>query len=149
MQQFVNRASRLGSSVKTMKRTYASEASKSAGEEFPAETFGTSAWRNTAIVVALGAVWYNVDESISNAGNKNVITKWIENLMTPSDENDKINEGYLNNSNKLAEYRLIYQEAQRPPIYRMRYPESFDRASPRALTAGNQADLSDLKIRND
>ena len=46
-------------------------------------------------------------------------------------------------------FRLISQDAQRPPIYRMRYPESFERASARGLTAGSQADLSDLKVRSD
>ncbi|CAO3583420.1 unnamed protein product [Absidia cylindrospora] len=69
--------------------------------------------------------------------------------MTPSDENNKINESFYSNSQNLADYRLIYQEAQRAPIQRMRYPESFERSSPRALTAGAQMDLSDVKVRSD
>ncbi|CAO3597044.1 unnamed protein product [Absidia cylindrospora] len=149
MQRFVHQARRLTPSVHTLNRGYASQASKKAGEEFPAETFGTSAWKKTAIVVALGAVWYNVDQSLAKSGNKNIVTKWVEFVMTPSDENNDINESFYSHSQNLADYRLVYQEAQRAPIHRMRYPESFERASPRALTAGSQMDLSDVKIRSD
>ncbi|CAO3640303.1 unnamed protein product [Cunninghamella blakesleeana] len=69
--------------------------------------------------------------------------------MTQSQEKDEISAKFLENSNRLAEYRLIYQDAQRAPIYRMRYPEAFERRSPRALVAGNNCDISDVKIRND
>ncbi|KAI8096260.1 uncharacterized protein BX664DRAFT_323486 [Halteromyces radiatus] len=148
MQRFVHQARRLTPALQSS-RGYASQATKSAGEQVPGETFATSAWKKTAIVVAIGAVWYNVDQSISNAGNKNIITKWVETAMTSSEENDKINASFYNHSQTLADYRLIYQDAQRAPVYRMRYPESFERCSPRALTAGAQADLSDVKIRSD
>ncbi|ORX55075.1 hypothetical protein DM01DRAFT_257652, partial [Hesseltinella vesiculosa] len=108
--------------------------------------FNTSAWKATAVIVGASIVWYNVDQSIRNAGNKNVITKWIEGVMTPSDENDKMNQVFADNAQKLAEYRLVYQEAQRAPIHRMRYPESLERSSARALTTGGNVDVSDVKV---
>ncbi|KAF7730715.1 hypothetical protein EC973_001664 [Apophysomyces ossiformis] len=128
------------------RRGYASNANT---QEFPAETFGKF-WRNVALVAAAGVVWFKVDEHITGAGEqKHPFTKWIEAVMTPSEENDRLTAVTLDAAGKIADYRLVTQEAQRAPIYRIRNPESFERASPRALSAGLQADLSDLKIRSD
>ncbi|SAM03029.1 hypothetical protein [Absidia glauca] len=123
MNRFASQARRL-----TTSRGYAT-ATKST-EDFPAETFATSAWKKAAAVVALGAVWYNVDQSMTASGTKNVVTKWVESVMTPSEENNAVNEAFYTNSQNMADYR------------------SFERASPRALTAGTQMDLSDVKVRS-
>ncbi|CAO3636152.1 unnamed protein product [Cunninghamella echinulata] len=88
-------------------------------------------------------------EKHSKKKEKHPITRWIEYHMTQSQEKDQIAAEFLENSNRLAEYRLLYQEAQRPPIYRMRYPEAFERRSPRALVTGNNCDVSDVNIRKD
>ncbi|KAI8330064.1 hypothetical protein BC941DRAFT_441413 [Chlamydoabsidia padenii] len=141
MHRFASQARRLTRGYATVKQTTA--------EEFPAETFATSAWKKAAAVVALGAVVYNVDQSMAKSGSKNVITQWVELVMTPTEKNNQVNEAFYTNSQNMADYRLVYQEAQRAPIHRMRYPESFERASPRALTAGAQMDLSDVKVRSD
>ncbi|KAG1474856.1 hypothetical protein G6F56_000095 [Rhizopus delemar] len=69
--------------------------------------------------------------------------------MTTSEQNDNINTAQLVAAEAAAEYKLFAQEAQRPPIYRMRYPEFFERASARGLITGQQADLSDLKVKHD
>ncbi|CAO3681061.1 unnamed protein product [Rhizopus microsporus] len=113
-------------------------------------TFGTNAWRNTLIAVVGLAAWYRIDQHVTQSGDeKHPFTKWIEYHMTSSEEKDNLNAAKLAAAEAVAEYKLFYQDAQRPPIYRMRYPESFERASPRGLTTGNQVDLSDLKIRQD
>ncbi|ORZ13135.1 hypothetical protein BCR42DRAFT_419261 [Absidia repens] len=109
MHRFSQQACQLTRPVNTLSRRYTSQTSKNAGEVYPAESFSTSAWKKTAIVFAIGSVWYNVDQSIANAGNKNVFTKWVEYCMTPSDENNKINESFYSNSQSLTDYRLIYQ----------------------------------------
>ncbi|ORY98757.1 hypothetical protein BCR43DRAFT_471139 [Syncephalastrum racemosum] len=133
------------------RRGYASEsASKHAGQEFPEESFGNNVWRNATLLAIAGVVWYRVDQHLTGQGDdKHPFTKWIEYHMTPSSENDRFNQATLEEAEKLAEYRLIAQDAQRAPIYRMRYPESFERASPRGLQVGLQCDLSDLKVRTD
>ncbi|KAI8379063.1 uncharacterized protein BYT42DRAFT_567283 [Radiomyces spectabilis] len=139
-----NRLSRL-----CLRRGYASQ-TKNAGDQFAEESFGANIWRNTVLVAIAGVVWYRVDQYITHSGEeKHPITKWIEYHMTPSEENDRATDAQLDRAGKLAEYRLIAQEAQRPLIYRMRYPESFEMASPRGLTAGTHVDLSDLNIRRD
>ncbi|KAI9305342.1 hypothetical protein BJ944DRAFT_161930, partial [Cunninghamella echinulata] len=112
--------------------------------------FDNKVWRNTLIVAVGAIVWYRIDERLTDQGDeKHPITRWIEYHMTQSQEKDQIAAEFLENSNRLAEYRLLYQEAQRPPIYRMRYPEAFERRSPRALVTGNNCDISDVNIRKD
>ncbi|KAG0163764.1 hypothetical protein DFQ30_011044, partial [Apophysomyces sp. BC1015] len=109
-------------------------------------SFNGNIWRNTIIAVIAGVAWFRIDQRITDQGEeKHPFTKWIEYRMTSSDEMDRLNNENMEASGKIAEYRLITQDAQRAPIYRMRYPESFERASPRALSAGTHADLSDLK----
>ncbi|KAI8374945.1 hypothetical protein EDC96DRAFT_497364 [Choanephora cucurbitarum] len=131
-------------------RGYATE-SKQATQEFPVESFGTNAWRNGVIAVVAGLVWFRVDQHMTGSGDeKHPFTRWIEyRMMTTAEENDKVNHTNLAGAEAAAQYKLFYQEAQRSPIHRMRYPEAFERASPRGLAAGNQVDLSDLKIRSD
>ncbi|GAA5815351.1 hypothetical protein MFLAVUS_008858 [Mucor flavus] len=135
--------------IRQVARSYATE-SKQAAQHFPEESFGGNAWRNGVIAVVAGVAWYRIDQHITHSGDeKHPFTKWIEYRMTPSEENDSINQANLAGATAAAEYKLFAQDAQRAPIYRLRYPESFENASPRGLITGNQADLSDLKIRTD
>ncbi|KAI7863078.1 hypothetical protein BDF14DRAFT_1847593 [Spinellus fusiger] len=151
-------ASRLFQAVKTpvgqvIKRTYASHPTppKQTAEIFPVEGYNSSLWRNTILAIVGAVVLYRVGEHVTDQGEeKHPLTRWIEyRMMTTSSEMDRKNTEFLSAAEEKTEYRLIYQEAQRAPIHRMRYPESFERASIRGLTAGGNADLSDLKIRTD
>ncbi|KAI8384326.1 uncharacterized protein BYT42DRAFT_562147 [Radiomyces spectabilis] len=150
-------ASRFISRVKApaqhiIKRGYASEhhAAQNAGQSLSEESFNAGIWKKTVAVVALGAVWYQVDQHLTSSGeNKHPLTRWMASHMVSDAENDRVAVEALDNAGKLAARRLITQEAQRAPMYRMRYPESFEAASPRALTGGTHVDLSDLKIRSD
>ncbi|KAI8338867.1 hypothetical protein BC941DRAFT_421435 [Chlamydoabsidia padenii] len=138
-------AQRIGNN--TITRRWASTEPAS-GEAVTEETFGNNVWRNTIVLAIAGVIWYRVDERLTDQGDeKHPFTRWIEFHMNKSHENDEIAEAQLANANKIADYRLVYQEAQRPPIHRMRYPESFERASPRALVAGTHCDLSDVNVR--
>ncbi|KAF1802278.1 hypothetical protein FB192DRAFT_1377249 [Mucor lusitanicus] len=130
-------------------RSYASE-SKQAAQTFPEESFGGNAWRNGAIAIVAGLVWYRVDQHITHSGDeKHPFTRWIEYRMTSAEKNDEFNQAKLASAEAAAEYKLFVQDAQRAPIYRMRYPEAFERHSARGLTAGTQVDLTDLKVRSD
>ncbi|KAI9364776.1 hypothetical protein BD770DRAFT_433525 [Pilaira anomala] len=129
-------------------RSYATE-TKQAAQHFPEESFGGNAWRNGVIAVVAAVAWYRIDQHITQGDEKHPFTKWIEYRMSSAEEKDNINQANLAGAEAAAEYKLFAQDAQRAPIYRMRYPESFERASPRALVTGNQVDLTDLKIRSD
>ncbi|KAG2218062.1 hypothetical protein INT45_007225 [Circinella minor] len=131
------------------RRNFASDA-KDASPKFAEETFNGNIWRNTVIAVIAGVAIYRIDQHLTNQGEeKHPFTKWIEYHMESSEDMDKFNQQKLDDASKLAEYRLVVQEAQRAPIYRLRNPESFERASPRGLVTGQQVDLSDLKVRSD
>ncbi|KAI8086194.1 uncharacterized protein BX664DRAFT_335143 [Halteromyces radiatus] len=118
------------------------------GEAVKEETFNNNVWRNTILLAIAGFIWYRIDERVTDQGDeKHPVTNWIEYHMNKSQDNDQIAETNFDNAKKIAEYKLVYQDAQRPPIYRMRYPETFERSSPRALVTGNNCDLSDVKIR--
>ncbi|SAM09717.1 hypothetical protein [Absidia glauca] len=137
----------LRTSNNIIRKRWASTESTS-NEAVKEETFSNNVWRNTIILAIAGVVWYRVDERMTDQGDeKHPFTRWIEFHMNKSHENDEIAQANLDNANKIAEYRLVYQDAQRPPIYRMRYPEAFERASPRALVAGTHCDLSDVNVR--
>ena len=43
--------------------------------------------------------------------------------MTPASDNDRVAAEHLDHAVAKAEDRLLFQEAKRAPIYRMRYPE--------------------------
>ncbi|CDS13174.1 hypothetical protein LRAMOSA05352 [Lichtheimia ramosa] len=131
-------------------RNYTSANSQQAGKAFREENFDSNIWRNTALAVIAGVAWYRIDQHVTELGEeKHPFTKWIEYHMSTSAEKDQQNTEALEKASQLAEYKLISQDAQRAPIYRMRYPESFERASPRGLVTGQQADLSDITIRRD
>ncbi|CAO3680700.1 unnamed protein product [Umbelopsis vinacea] len=132
------------------RRSYATEHVKHAGDEpkFQPETFGSNVWRNTMFAVIAGLVWYRVDQHITTSGeDKHPITKWVEYHMTSAAENDRVAAEHLDQAVTKAEDKLLFQEAKRSPVYRMRYPEAFERASPHALSVGSQADLSDLQVK--
>ncbi|KAI9313533.1 hypothetical protein BX666DRAFT_2030315 [Dichotomocladium elegans] len=132
------------------RRTYATHHHDTTNAVFPEETFNANIWRNAVLAAIAGVAWYRIDQHITDLGEeKHPFTKWIEYHMTPAAEKDKFNNEALDRASQLAEYRLIAQDAQRAPVYRMRYPEAFERASPRGLVTGQQADLSDLKVRTD
>ncbi|CEP15918.1 hypothetical protein [Parasitella parasitica] len=136
-------------SVRQVIRNYASE-SKQTTQSFPEESFGGNAWRNGAIAIVAGLIWYRVDQHITHSGDeKHPFTRWIEYRMTSAEQNDAFNQAKLASAEAAAEYKLFVQDAQRAPIYRMRYPEAFERHSPRGYTAGTQVDLTDLKVRSD
>jgi hypothetical protein len=69
------------------------------------------------------------------AGNADV---WTE-------RNDK----HLKLSAEAADTRLLFQEAERPKVFRLRSPSSFENASPHVVPVGSQADLSDLKVKSE
>ncbi|OZJ04473.1 hypothetical protein BZG36_02680 [Bifiguratus adelaidae] len=135
----------IGRRVGTTQRSYASQ-SNTADPRFPEETFG-KIWRNAALLVLVGATWYQVDKALARSHGGHPITQWLKDNMTKEDEWQRINEKHLEQAVSAAEDKLLFQEAQRAPIFRMRYPESFEQASPHAISVGSQADVSDVNVK--
>ncbi|KAL1409094.1 hypothetical protein Q8F55_005918 [Vanrija albida] len=61
----------------------------------------------------------------------------------------KRNDKHLELARAQADDKILVQEAERPKVWRLRYPSAFEQASPHAIAVGSQADLSDLKIKSD
>ncbi|CAG8489695.1 3658_t:CDS:2 [Paraglomus occultum] len=138
------------SSASTSGVSHGEEHQEPPNEELPKEGFTGKAWRNSLILVAIGIVWYNVDKYfVRSRESKHPITAWIESAMIPETENIRRSSEHTSLVKEEAKDKRLFGEAQLPPIYRFRFPEQFDKASPFMKELGNEVDLSDLVVRND
>lgn len=62
---------------------------------------------------------------------------------------DERNAKHLELTMQAADTRLLYNEAELPPVYRLKNTSSFLQASPHSIGAGTQADLSGTVIKED
>ncbi|KAL1914546.1 uncharacterized protein VTP21DRAFT_8171 [Calcarisporiella thermophila] len=113
------------------------------------EGYHGNVWRNTLLVVIGGLVWYRVDKYLTANGEKHPLTKYIEYHMPSEEETKRRNDKHLALAKQAAEDKLLVQEAKRPPIVRLRYPEAFERHSPHCYELGNGVDLSELNVKYD
>lgn len=130
-------------------RAGASSSSSSAAEEdYPAETFGAPIWRYTILgAVAVFGLYristLHADPHPSRAsssgrsapGNESEdnlhtqgeqkpwLTRYIENWSTPTSVWKERNARHLELVKEQAEQRLLFQDAERPPVHRLRYTQ--------------------------
>ncbi|CAO1613787.1 unnamed protein product [Parajaminaea phylloscopi] len=159
------------------RRQASTSSSSSHDDQATHESFGTPFWRNIFILTAGAVVVYRFSlihaephpSRASSSGrsapgneseddhrdevqgdNRPFLTRYIENWMTPSDVLKQRSEKHLAFSKERAEDKLFFQDAERPPVHRLRFPQTFQQSSPHSRPVGAGADLSDLKIkRND
>ncbi|CDU25720.1 uncharacterized protein SPSC_05891 [Sporisorium scitamineum] len=149
----------------------ASSSSAAADEEYPSENFGAPIWRYTfsGAIAAFGlyristlhadphpsrasssgrsAPGNESEDNLHLEGEKPWLTRYIEHWTTPSSVWKERNARHLELVKEKAEERLLFQDAERPPVHRLRYTGTFEQASPHAVGPGTQVDLSDLKIK--
>ncbi|GAA6023419.1 hypothetical protein JCM8202_001432 [Rhodotorula sphaerocarpa] len=78
------------------------------------------------------------------------LTRYISHNLAPgADKYKERNEKHLELAKQAADDKLLFQEAERPRIRRLRYLGAFDQQSPNNVQVGKQADLSDLKIKSE
>ncbi|WWC92555.1 uncharacterized protein L201_007514 [Kwoniella dendrophila CBS 6074] len=136
-------------------------------DAYTTESFFTPFWRNTIILTAVTVLVYPYLPSTSNLNQittspslnpdffqKSTTNKelpYITRLLTKITPESKIwterNDKHLQLSKDAAETKLLFQEAERPKVLRMRYPSSFEQASPHNIAVGSQTDLKDLKVQ--
>ncbi|WVQ86201.1 hypothetical protein IAT38_008369 [Cryptococcus sp. DSM 104549] len=75
------------------------------------------------------------------------ITRWILNSMPTPEQNREAREKYLRSDIELANSVNVTAEAEIPKVRKLRYPSTFEQASPNQIAVGSQADLSDLKVQ--
>ncbi|EPQ29242.1 uncharacterized protein PFL1_02997 [Pseudozyma flocculosa PF-1] len=154
-------------STRAVKAAESSASSSSAEDEYPPEGFTSPIWGYTLLAGLAGAGIYRLstlhaDPHPSRAsssgrsapGNesddelpKPWLTRYIEHWTTPSSVWKERNLRHLEMAREKAEERLLLQDAERPPVHRLRFPQTFEQASPHNIAPGTQADLSGLKIK--
>ncbi|CAE6435417.1 unnamed protein product [Rhizoctonia solani] len=116
-------------------------------ETYPAEGFNLAFWRRTILVVGGAFAFYNFAPSASAAEEKvNVLTQY---LTISREEGKRVNDGHLVLAKADADARILTDGATKPPVIRLRNPSAFENASPHCLGVGQQADLSDLRVKTD
>ncbi|KAL9940520.1 hypothetical protein V8E36_000008 [Tilletia maclaganii] len=140
-------------------------------EEYPREDFSGPFFRNVVILGVVAGIIFkisNINENLaasraSSSGKsssfqdaehaekttKPWITRYLEHHTTPLSEYTDRNAKWLEAAKRTAEDKLLLQDAERPPVQRLRYIGHFDGGSPHGIRPGTQLDLSDLKIKLD
>ncbi|ETS61684.1 hypothetical protein PaG_04183 [Moesziomyces aphidis] len=148
-----------------------SSSAAAADEEYPSEGFGAPIWRYTFLGAIAAFGLYRIstlhadphpsrasssgrsapgnesEDDLHVEGQKPWLTRYIEHWTTPSSVWKERNARHLELVKEKAEERLLFQDAERPPVHRLRYTQIFEQASPHGIGAGSQVDLSDLKIK--
>ncbi|CDS01624.1 hypothetical protein [Sporisorium scitamineum] len=123
----------------------ASSSSAAADEEYPSENFGAPIWRYTfsGAIAAFGlyristlhadphpsrasssgrsAPGNESEDNLHLEGEKPWLTRYIEHWTTPSSVWKERNARHLELVKEKAEERLLFQDAERPPVHRLRY----------------------------
>ncbi|GAA6058907.1 hypothetical protein JCM10212_002859 [Sporobolomyces blumeae] len=121
---------------------------------FPQEGFNAPFWRRLSLA-AIGLALYlriapSSDASEDGEPKEAWLTRYIAYNLSPSAEKFRErNEKHLELAKQAADDKLLFQEAEKPRIKRLRYLGTFDQASPNGIPVGSQADLSGLVIKSE
>ncbi|KAG9112301.1 hypothetical protein FRC07_007933 [Ceratobasidium sp. 392] len=107
--------------------------------------FSFAFWRRTLLVVGGAAAFYQFAPSAQSAEESvNAITQA---LTVSRDRVKQASDNHLALAREQADARILTDGATMPVVRRLRNPMIFEQASPHCLAVGQQADLSDLKIK--
>lgn len=147
-----------------------------------ATAFLSPPWRNTLILITASVLIYpylpspqkysaspsvspeKFASSLSPDSDAPLVTRLLAKYTPESKVWTERNDKHLELSAEKAEERLLFQEAERPKVHRMRYPRyvssvgihspgrgltssHFEQASPHCLPVGGSVDLSDLQVK--
>ncbi|GAA6010321.1 hypothetical protein JCM11491_006266 [Sporobolomyces phaffii] len=130
---------------------FGSSTAESTSEHYPQEGFNAPFWRNLSLAAIGIALYLRIAPSTSSDDDSEPwLTRYIAYNLAPSaDKFKERNEKHLEAAKQLADDKLLFQEAEKPRVKRMRYLGSFDQASPNGIPVGSQADLSGLVIKSE
>ncbi|KAB5595176.1 hypothetical protein CTheo_1464 [Ceratobasidium theobromae] len=116
-------------------------------ETYPPEGFNFAFWRRIILVAGGAAALYKFGPSAEAAGeNINALTQY---LTVPREHNKRAHDIHLELVRVDADARILTDGAKRPAMIRLKNPTSFENASPHCLPVGQQADLSELRVKAD
>ncbi|GAA5826485.1 hypothetical protein JCM11251_002391 [Rhodosporidiobolus azoricus] len=127
-----------------------------AGEVYPQEGFNAPFWRWLSLA-GVGIFVYTRAAPVHLAPTEGAdleeqpwLTRYIAYNLNPTSEKWKArNDKHLELAKQAADDKLLFQEAERSRMRRLRYLGTFDQASPNGIEVGSQADLSDLVIKSE
>ncbi|GAA6003074.1 hypothetical protein JCM10207_001972 [Rhodosporidiobolus poonsookiae] len=133
-----------------------SAAADATHESYPQEGFNASFWWKLS-VVGVGAFVYSrvapvhlAPKEGANLDEQPWLTRYIAYNLNPSADKWRArNDKHLELAKEAAEDKLLFQEAEKSRIRRLRYLGTFDQASPNGIPVGSQADLSGLRIKSE
>lgn len=133
--------------------------------------FNSPIWRNAALFSLALVLYYRLSPTPALKADEEAPVSFITNYLAfhrPEENLFKArNAKHLDLAKAAADDKLLFQEAERPKVRRMRYPgyviptfrpgrtlircenRSFEQASPNAIVVGSQTDLSDLRIKSE
>ncbi|GAA6043620.1 hypothetical protein JCM8097_008293 [Rhodosporidiobolus ruineniae] len=140
-------------------RRHGSTAHVEAGveESYPQEGFNAPFWRYLAVGAVGVAVYLRAAPVHFASKNPDAdldeqpwLTRYIAyNLAPDADKWKARNDKHLELAKQAADDKLLFQEAEKSRMRRMRYLGTFDQASPNGIPVGSQADLSGLVIKSE
>ncbi|WVQ77617.1 hypothetical protein IAR50_007305 [Cryptococcus sp. DSM 104548] len=128
------------------------------------ESFLNPKWRNVLLLTTAAALIFpylptpskaNLSPTLSPeefaAARRDEQLPWLTRWFVRETEKAEVwkerADRHLELTKEGADMKLLFQEAERPKVLRMRYPSRFEQASPFNIGVGSQVDLSDLKVR--
>ncbi|GAA5896405.1 hypothetical protein JCM6882_001005 [Rhodosporidiobolus microsporus] len=129
---------------------------ESSSEVYPQEGFNAPFWRWLSLagvgvfVYSRAAPVHLAPKDGADLDEQPWLTRYIAYNLAPSADKWKArNDKHLELAKEAADDKLLFQEAERSRMRRMRYLGTFDQASPNGIEVGSQADLSDLVIKSE
>ncbi|KAL8292856.1 hypothetical protein RQP46_000550 [Phenoliferia psychrophenolica] len=125
--------------------------SSGAEEVYPEEGFNAPVWRYLAVgslAVALAIRLAPASAPVTEE-NPSPITTYLAAHMPEAGLWKARAAKHLELAKEAADDKLLFQDAERPKVRRLRYLGTFEQASPNGIPVGSQADLSDLVIKSE
>ena len=114
--------------------------------DYPKEGFSGPFWRNTALASLLVAAAYKYAPEPSEDV---YLTRWIALYTSPRDLWTDLAAKHTAMSLDQSETKLLVSDAQKPPVHRYRYPQSFEHASPFLTPVGLDVDTTKFVVKGD
>ncbi|CEH13912.1 hypothetical protein CBOM_01801 [Ceraceosorus bombacis] len=131
-------------------------------EQYPEEGFSAPFWRNGLLLVIGGVIVYRFsaaanrsphgatgEEETSSDSNAPLITRYLSHYKPSLESSRRTSLEELDKKTRNAEDRLLFQEAERPPVHRLTYPGVFDHSSPHRIPLGGSVNVSNVKVKTE
>ncbi|SHO76761.1 Uncharacterized protein MSYG_1100 [Malassezia sympodialis ATCC 42132] len=113
--------------------------------QYPSEGFNSSLWKYALLALVGGIVAVRARPATKQEETKPYLTELLESLFVPKEEVQEENRKHLDWSMKKAEAQLLFQDAQKPPAHRFKFPAALDQYPQRSIPVGSQLDASDIQ----